>query len=77
MTHERSLSTPGPRPFGTRPGEAKAVRLILRRRSKGATWQAIADELNSAGMAQRNGKSWTVGRVSGVWNYHSAANPVG
>ena len=35
-------------------------------RSQRATWQAIADALNAAGMMRRNGTPWTQSAVAGV-----------
>jgi len=49
----------GPKPFGIDDAERGVVDLILRKRSFGKTFQAIADELNSDGVFTRRGKKWS------------------
>lgn len=62
----RDPSTPGRRPYGTRPGEAAVLRLIERRRQRGDTWQDVAARLNARGLRTRDGMEWTVVRVSSL-----------
>ena len=49
----------GPKPYGIDDIERGIVDLILRKRSFGKTFQAIADELNSDGVFTRRGKKWS------------------
>ena len=67
----RTLSTPGPRPFGRTAAERRCIRRILGLRARGDTWQEIADLLNAGGSPQRNGKPWHPSRVAGVHASHA------
>lgn len=58
----------GRKPFGSRPGEARAVELIrrLRRKPRGGdrrSFGQVADELNAAGISTRTGTPWSRGTV--------------
>lgn len=52
-------------------GEAAIVRKIFALRKRGATYRAIADELNAAGLTTRRGNKWRAGGVA-----HVLDNPV-
>jgi DNA invertase Pin-like site-specific DNA recombinase len=61
----------GRKPFGTKPGEAEVVAYILklRRKPKGGerlSFQAIADRLNTQGVATRTGRPWAAETVRGI-----------
>jgi len=48
----------GRKPYGDRPGEADALAKIMQLRSKGLSYDAIADTLNSDGVVTRYGGTW-------------------
>ena len=50
----------GPDPYGWRCDSERAVLAhVQARRTHGASWQRIADELNAGGKMKRNGRAWT------------------
>ena len=49
----------GRKPYGYRLGESEAISMMIERRAGGATYDAIADHLNDAGIPPRSGVRWT------------------
>lgn len=48
----------GRKPYGARPGEAQVLSRAKVLRAEGMTWDAIAQQLNTRGMATRYGGPW-------------------
>lgn len=59
-------SRPGRRRYGSTAEERSVLQQIDDRRSRGCTWQSIADALTAAGARQRNGRPWTAGSLHSV-----------
>lgn len=58
----------GRKPYGTRPGEAAGVEMILSLRKQGLSLANIATKLTEASMPTRSGKPWTRASVLKVAN---------
>jgi DNA invertase Pin-like site-specific DNA recombinase len=56
----------GPKPYGSKPGEAEVAERIRLLRLDGLTLAAIAGVLNVGGIATRNGKAWSKSMVKRV-----------
>lgn len=56
----------GVKPYGTKDGEATVLARMVALRAEGATLQAIADDLNSAGVKPRLAERWGVRSIQGI-----------
>jgi DNA invertase Pin-like site-specific DNA recombinase len=63
----------GAKPYGTLPGEAETLDRIQRMRSVGQTFQAIANALNTAGVAPRRSEQWHPFAIARILQREQAA----
>jgi site-specific DNA recombinase len=56
----------GRKPYGTRPGESEVIERILSLRDAGTAMDAIAETLNTEGVAPRSGSRWYGSSVRNV-----------
>jgi DNA invertase Pin-like site-specific DNA recombinase len=56
----------GRKPYGSRPGEKETLELMREGRQEGATFQQIADRLNSEGIKTRYAGEWFAASVQKI-----------